>query len=525
MKIPVPIFLFLYLFFAAGLLFSVEVSEQQDLAIFGLTYYAYDIPDDVLGFADSSINNVFVNLKRFNVLGYGNYRMEKGDIDNFIKRIREIQSEKAKEAGTYDEKFGTVVIKGEDFDKIVNSFLVVIPSLSNYSVGTERTEYQSGLTKYVVNSYVVYIVIDLSFVNVREGKQEAALRISGSGTDENIDNANRKAVENAVSGLAYNIKQLETFKIKSGVIRVRGDTVYFEIGGNLGVKPGDEYEVMTKQEVGSTGRIVALPTGLIRVKKVYPDITEARIVLAKEKITEGDQLLEVARFGVQVAFSAGVMKVDIPNMNYNIILGDDADIPPFTNQYFIELNQKEVNNALVAGLRITKDLGYRYMGVFDATALLNFPLIGGIGEIGVGTTFQKRRISLELLAQGGIFYMTTFSEDLDRNGLFPFITIDGTRIDFDQDPTLNIFGIAVGVKGGVGLSYRLKPNASLRAGVGYRLYTPIKNWKLKIVETSGGTKESVTIGSDNDNIDELEGGLKKVSITGYEIKLSFDLKF
>ena len=111
-------------------LLAAEVSEKQDIAIFGLTKYSYDIPEDILGFTDSSIGHVFINLKRFNVLGYGEYRLDSGDIDRFIERIKEIRSEKAKEAGVYDEKFGTIVIKGEDFDRIVNSFLVVIPSLS-----------------------------------------------------------------------------------------------------------------------------------------------------------------------------------------------------------------------------------------------------------------------------------------------------------------------------------------------------------------------------------------------------------
>lgn len=371
-----------FLFCLPGLLFSAEISERQDLAIFGLTYYSYDIPDDVLGYVDSSISHVFINLKRFNVLGYGNYRIESRDIDDFIKRIRETQAAKAKEAGTYDEKFGTVVISGEDFDRIVGSFLVVLPSLSNYSAGIEQTEVKSGLTTYVVDSYVVDIVVDMTFVNVREGTQEESVRITGRGGDVNLDRANKKAVDSAISMLSYRIRQIDAFKIKSGVIRARGDTIFFELGKNIGVKPGDEYEVMTKQEIGKTGRIVELPTGLVRVKKVYPDTTEAKVVFQKEKITEGDQLIEVATIGAQLSIHAGVMKVDIPDMDYNIILGDDLDAPPFTSQYYISLEQSQKDYAPVAGFRISKNLGYRYKVIFDGTAVLNFPLFSGIGEIG-----------------------------------------------------------------------------------------------------------------------------------------------
>ena len=521
------LFLFIFLFFTAGAIFSVEVSERQDIAIFGLTYYSYDIPGDVLGYVDSSINYVFIKMKRFNVLGYGKYRMESGDIDDFVNRIREIQSEKAKEAGTYDEKFGTVVIKGEDFDKIVNSFLVVIPSLSNYSVGTEKTEYTSESTTYVVDSYVVDIVVDLTFVNLQEGSRQESIRISGTGTDENLERANKEAVENAISGLTYNIKQVDAFKIKSGVIRVRGDTVYFELGKNLGVKPGDEYEVMTKQEIGKTGKIVQLPTGLIRVKNVYPDVTEARIVFQKEKITEGDQLVEVAQFGIQASFYTGFMKVDIPDMSYNFILGNDFEFPPFTSSYYISLNQNKSQYAPIVGLSIEKSLGYRFKGIFDATGILNFPLLGGIGELGVGTVFHKRRLSLQLSALGGLFYMTTFQKDLKQKGILDVLIIEGKTIEFNKDPVLNIYGVSVGVKGGLGINYRVKRNVALRAAVNYRLYTPIKNWKIHIEETAGSPMESVTIDSDSPNIDKTEEseGMKKVNISGYEINLSFALWF
>jgi hypothetical protein len=492
---------------AAGGGFSAEVSEKMDIAIFGLTYYSYDIPDNVLGYIDSSVKHEFVGLKRFNILGYGEYRMESQDIDEFVDRIREIKAEEAKDAGTYDEKFGTIVIKGEDFDRIVNSFLVVIPSLSNYSVGTERQEYVVNDVVFFTNLYVVDIVVDINFVNVREGTQKESLRISGTATDESIEQANRKAVENAISDLTYRIND-----------------VLFEQGLNLGLRPGDEYQVMTKQEVGSTGKIVELPTGLVKVKKVYPEITEARIVIQKEKITEGDQLVEVSRLGAQMSFQAGVMQAEIPDMKYKIaLIGDDKNT---ANYYYIDLDQAEIQYAPQAGVRVIMNYGYRLMGLLDLTALLNFPLFGVIGEFGVGTSLYMRRFSLELLASGGLMYMTTFREDLARNNTgFSYLRINGERIDYDDDPILNIAGFSVGVKGGLGINYRISPNASVRAGAGYRLYTPIRTWHFHIEETAGD-KDSTDITDDSDNnYDELEGGMKVVNISGFEITLSLSFRF
>jgi hypothetical protein len=524
MKHGVLLILFIFFIFPFTETQAIEVSEKQDLAIFGLTRSVYDVPEDVLVFADSSIKHVFVNLKRFDVLGYGQYRIESEDIDDFVKRVREIRSEKAKEAGTYDEKFGTVVIKGEDFDRIVNSFLVVLPTLASYTITVERQEYISELTTYVRRKYEVGVVIDITFVDVREGTQRESLRVAGSGSHADVDRAGRKAVENAISGLSYQIRQVEAFKIKSGVVSVRGDIVTFVPGKDLGVKPGDEYEVMTRQEVGKTGRIVEMPTGLVKVKKVYPELSEGRIVYQKEQITEGDQLVELAQFGAQVSFYAGMMKVDIPDMDYSFKL--QGDTPVAGEYYYIELNQKEREYVPDVGIRLVKNLGYRFRGVFDATAILNFPLFGGLGELGIGSTFYKRRLSIDLLAAGGILYMTTFSKDLSQNNVSSLI-IDGEEIDFQYDPALNIYGISVGVKGGMGFNFRLNQNSLLRLAFNYRLYTPIKNWRMRIQETGGSDKDSVTIGSDSPNIveDEESEGMKRVSISGYEINFSYSLRF
>jgi hypothetical protein len=525
MKRGAVVFLLLVLGLAPASLRGAEVSEKQDLAIFGLTRASDDVPDDILLRADSSIRYAFVNLKRFNILGYGEYRIASEDIDDFVKRVREARAEKAKEAGTYDEKFGTVVIKGEDFDRIANSFLVVIPTVSGYTVSIDRQEHVSGWTTYVRRVYTVDMVIDITFVDVREGTQRELLRVTGSGSGEDADRAGIKAVENATSGLALQIRQMEAFRIRSGVVLVKGDLVSFEPGRALGVKPGDEYLVMTRQEVGETGRVVELPTGLVRVKRVYPELSEAKTVYQKERITEGDQLVEVAQLGAQVSFSAGMMKVDIPDMDYSFQLQDDS---PTGDYYYIALDQKKRELVPDVGLRLVKNLGYRLKGVLDATALLNFPLFGGLGELGIGTTFYKRRLDIDLVAAGGVLYMTTFNKDLERSSMSDqYLLIDGTRIDFDQDPAVNIYGVTVGVKGGVGFNYRLSQSSLLRLALNYRLYSPIKNWRIRIQETAGGSKESVTIRSDSDNIleDAQSEGMKAVNISGAEMSFAYSLRF
>ncbi|UCB45175.1 MAG: hypothetical protein JSV25_13305 [Spirochaetota bacterium] len=517
------VFICIFLALLFNPLFSAEVSEKQDIAIFGLTHYDHDIPQGVLGYTDSSINHIFINLKRFTVIGYGDYRLESKDINRFIERIKEIRSEKAKEAGVYDEKFGTIVIKGEDFDRIVNSFIVVIPSLSRYDVRVFREDVQVGFFTYQIENYEVTAAIDINFINVKEGTREESIRITGTSTDTNPDSAGTRAIESAVSMLSHEIRQLDAFKIKSGVIQVRGDTVYFELGGDIGVELGDEYEVMTRKKVGKTGRIAELPTGLVRVKKVYPDLSEAQIVFEEEMITEGDQLFEIARLGIEGSLWVGFMQVSIPDMYYDIIIQEDDG----TEKFSMSLNQNKTDYAIDAGLRVTKSLGYNFKGVLDATAILNLPLIGLLGELGAGAALHLRRFSFELLAQGGFLYMTTFQKSIyNWTSPFDYIIIEGTPIYNINSPVMSIYGLAVGIKGGVGVTYLINPDMSLRAGINYRLYTPIRNWSILIEETAG-SMHSVTIDSESPNVVESaeSEGMKQVDISGFEINLSFNLRF
>jgi hypothetical protein len=521
MRRILPLFLLPFVMIANTLV-AAEVSEKQDIAIFGLTHYSYDIPESILGFTDSSINHVFVNLKRFNVLGYGEYRLDSADIDRFIERIKEIRSQKAKEAGVFDEKFGTVVIRGEDFDRIVNSFLVVIPSLSRYDVQVRYHEVKRGFFIYKVKSYEVTAVIDISFVNVSEGTREESIRITGSGSDASRDRAGTIAVESAVSMLSHRIRQLEAFKIKSGVIQRRGDTVFFELGSNIGVKPGDEYEVMTRQQIGKTGRTAYLPTGLVRVKKSYPDISEAQIVIEDLRITEGDQLFEIAKLGIEGSLYVGIMKVSIPEMYYDIVVKEDFG----SDSFAMSLNQQAVDYAVDAGIRVTKSLGYTFKGVLDATAVMNLPLLGLLGELGVAGSLHMRRFSFEALAGGGVLYMTTFQRGLYKWSPFDPIIVGGTWIDPTSNPMMSIYGLAIGIKGGVGITFLINPDISIRAGFNYRLYTPIRNWSILIEETSGNMT-SVTIDSESSNVVESpeSQGMKQVDISGYEINLSFNVRF
>src|SRR5512136_1123956 len=93
--------------FFASLLFAAQlaaqaptVSEKKDVAIFALGYYGWAIPQETLGSIDQEIQKVFVDLGRFNILGYAE-RFSSGGLQDFIATLK-----KAKEANfVLPEKF------------------------------------------------------------------------------------------------------------------------------------------------------------------------------------------------------------------------------------------------------------------------------------------------------------------------------------------------------------------------------------------------------------------------------------
>jgi hypothetical protein len=504
--------------FALGIttgLQAVEVSEERDIAIFGLSSGEISVPEELIVYAESSIANEFIELKRFNVLGYENYKLEEEDVAAFIDRVRELQAEKAKEEGTYDEKFGTVVIKGEDFDRIVGSVLIVIPSVSEFSKSRVRIPI---ITEEII-SYIwkdeVNITLDLTFVNVRTGVREESLRIAGTAQAQDMNRAATLAVNNAVSGLAHKLKQIESFKIRSGVVKVQGDRVFFELGSSIGVEAGQEFEVLTKEEIGNTGRTTQIPTGLVRVKTVYEDLSEAWIVYQKERITEGDQLVEMAKLGFGLGFYLGAMQIDMPDMDYDIYVKGDGAPWPNNDYYFLDFNQPAKDWVPVLGLSVEYSPGYRFQAIADFKAVPTGSMWGFLGEFGGGFTIYKRRFDLQLRALLGFMYMTSFSQKLGRGPGEPgYLDVEGQRISYDKDPVMNIYGYSFGMKLGSALNYRISRGSKIRLGIDYRAYTPIENWNITIEESSGSNKVKVDTNSDSENI--AGEGLKRVSISGFE---------
>ncbi len=282
MKKAVALILGLVIFISSA--FSQEVSERKELAIFALSYSGWSIPDEALGLVDQSIQNVFISLNRFNVIGT-QYRLKAADVGAFIDEIKKIKSENIEIPESV--RLGEQTFTEADFNKLTGSFIIVVPVMSYYDIQAD----DSG-------DYAAEIETSFTFINVAEGRAMASFQIKTSGTDDTPKSAVKAAVEGIPLQLSYEIRKIPEFQLKTGVIDFIGRDVVLELGQNMGVKLGDEYRIVTEQVLPS-GRTIKKNNGLLVVKEVYDEVSTAQVFYSSRKPQIGDQLTEVPRLGFE----------------------------------------------------------------------------------------------------------------------------------------------------------------------------------------------------------------------------------
>ncbi|KGE73351.1 hypothetical protein [Spirochaeta lutea] len=303
------------LLISGAMVWAQEFSEKQDLAIFNLNYYGAPVSNDVpslsiksegkggsfslelkgsgseqtdrifqqaVGSIDASLREVFIELGRFNVIGLPQ-RLSSSDVQAFIDGIQEI-----KESNTEipeEVRLGQVAFTEAQFNRLVGSFIVVIPSVTQYSQILEED-----------GDYKTSISTSFSFINVQEYKNFASFTIETTGYDENAFDSMKSAVDSIPGQLEFQIRSVPEFQIKTAIIEVLGGRVYLEFGRNMGLQLGDEYRVLRYRDVA--GYNAEDPVALLVIEEIQENFSGAKIIYAKTPLVPGDQLREIPRMGV-----------------------------------------------------------------------------------------------------------------------------------------------------------------------------------------------------------------------------------
>jgi hypothetical protein len=285
LKKTLIIFLLIVVIFSYS--FGQEISEKKEIAIFGLSYTDWSIPDGALGLVDQSIQNVFINLKRFDIIGM-EYRLDAGDISGFTDAIKQIKESNVEVPEAV--RLGEQTFTEADFNKLVGSFIIVIPVMSYYNVSSDDN-----------GEYTAEIQTSFTFINVEEGKAFASFQVDTTGADDSAKAAVKSAVDAMPLQLSFEVRKIPEFQLKSGILDVNGKEILIELGDNMGIKLGDEFN-LTNTVILPTGHVVEKKVGLLVVKEVNQEVSTAQVFYASKKPAVGDQLKEIPRMGFESAF-------------------------------------------------------------------------------------------------------------------------------------------------------------------------------------------------------------------------------
>ena len=276
----------LLMLISISLIFSQSVYKKKEIAVFKLSYYQWSIPNRVLGSIDDEIDAVFTNLGRFNVIGM-TYRLDKSDVNTFIDSIKKYKEENIE----IPEKvqMGKEYFTKADMNRLISSFIVVIPSVSYFNV-----EHLKGGP---LGNYKAVIKTSFTFVDVEKIKTISVASVETAGYDDNPNTAVKKAVDKIPEKLVFEIRKIPDFQLRSGVLEVKGSEVIIEFGKDMGMKIGDEYSV-TSTRILKSGKSYSEDKALLVVKEVNDEVSVAKVIYTKGKINAGDPVKEIPRLGL-----------------------------------------------------------------------------------------------------------------------------------------------------------------------------------------------------------------------------------
>ena len=296
-------------------LYAQEFSERKEIAIFRTNYagvprdpipqseatvqfgnifsFSYRVSAETSVYfeqnviaLDQLIQSVFINLGRFDVIGVS-HRLDHQNVTAFIEVLHDYREERVVLPETV--LLGREPFLEEDFNSLVDSFIVVIPSITFYE-----------LIEVGTNVWDASLGINFAFVNVENLVTEEQFSIQATGTGDTPGQALSDARIGLAPQLDVRVRSVPAFQLRTGILEIAGDDVIIEFGRNRGVVVGDEFEIQRSQLL-DIGRFSEDSIGLIKVKEVNADYSVGHLVYSTPEAVVGDQLVEIPRAGVEIA--------------------------------------------------------------------------------------------------------------------------------------------------------------------------------------------------------------------------------
>lgn len=280
---------------------QAEVSEKQEVAIFALGYYGWNIPLEALSTIDIDIQRVFIDLGRFTIIGM-EQRFASADVNDFIDTLK-----RSKEANfVLPERFmfGEAFLTDAEFNKLVGAFIIAVPVVTSFN------------SQWVNNrEWKTDIKTNVSFINVADGTLMGVANVETSASSRE---SQYRSIKNAIDGipmqLQYEIRSIPAFQLRTQVLGRRGSQVDIQLGRDMGIQPGDEYAVINKVEIG--GFVDEQEVGLIVINTVRNNTSTGTLLYSRQSVEAETQLNEIPRLGVEMSFYGHY---------YQYLLGDNSN--------------------------------------------------------------------------------------------------------------------------------------------------------------------------------------------------------
>ncbi|NPV38380.1 hypothetical protein BREVNS_0830 [Brevinematales bacterium NS] len=415
--------------------FSAEVSQRKEIAVMPV-YSSYNLPSSAYMYFDDQMIATIASMRRFQVIGY-QYRLDGTTAQRFIERIRELKKQAALQNPQYrDEDLGVAVIPAAEMERLVNSVFVFIPSINgydsrSYDIEIKEAKQGGGYQIRIVKEHRATVNISIKIIDTA-GNLLSTYDNSGEGVSRLSPNdAYQKAVNSAVGGLGYYLRNVEEFKIKTAILRVEGDYAYLELGKNLGISPG--YEFAIEEEIQIMDRFKEKRrTGLIRVSYVSDEYSYGHIIFGNPK--PGQQLIEAPKAGGRFGLSFGVLPMEVPSTA--TLTYSSGSVSLNTNLSFGSVN----GFALAFFMHLDLEMGYSWLWESAFGIGFSDPLLISM-QIGPAYEWYMRNTSVVF---GVKFAANIGAKELGKlTSTLDYLTIGGKDLATPVSVSLNWFDFAL----------------------------------------------------------------------------------
>jgi len=264
-----------------------EISQKQDIAIFSLGYYGWNIPYQALGSIDGEIQKVFSDLGRFTILGV-TQRFSSSDINSFIETVK--RSKQSDFVMPEKFQFGESFLTEGEFNRLIGAFIVVVPVVVEFNSYFDIKNLR----------YHTKIKTNITFIDIASGGSVLAIKtVESSGSnDRNQYESIHSAISSIPAQLQYEVRSIPQFQINTRILSVRGSTVKLQMGSDMGIRKGDEYAIIESAKVEGFDDL--RESGLIVVKDVGREISTGEVLYKFIKLSKDTQLREIPRLGSEV---------------------------------------------------------------------------------------------------------------------------------------------------------------------------------------------------------------------------------